>query len=164
MSTLSAGNNTFSVTTWGYPWPQRIHWLDHHINLSSLPPIELGLIMGDRLKTEISNHSNVVLGWVVAFRLDTDILDTYYYKHYANNTESMVICQPFISKLELKTISRNYTVVCWNYTPGYLDNMLRQGEWEYMWNTFKYSMSAIITLAAAVFIAGIFGETLEMSN
>ena len=103
MSTLPTGNINFSVTTWGYPWLQQMHWLDHYMNLSSLLPIELeGLILGDRLKAEISNHSHAVLGWVVTFIYDADILDAYYYTHYANNTESMVICKPFVSKLPAK--------------------------------------------------------------
>ena len=160
MSTLPAGNSTFSVTTWGYPWPLQMHWLDHHMNLSSLLPIEVdGLILGDRLKTEISNHSHVVLGWVVTFIYDADILDAYYYKHYANSTESMVICQPAVSKFPVTLISRNYEVFCWNYTPGYLDVILRGGEWEYMWKTNKYPMSAMFTLAVVIFIAGGFGKT-----
>ena len=160
MSTLPTRNSTFSVTTWVYPWPPQMHWLDHYMNLSSLLPLELdGLILGDRLKTEISNRSNADLGWVVTFILNGDFLDAYYYKHYANNTESMVICQPFISKLELKIISRNYIIVCYNYAPGYLDIILRLGECEYMWNTYKYPISAMFTLAAVVFIAGGFGET-----
>ena len=140
------------------------------MNLSSLLPIELdGLILADRLKTEISNHSHVVLGWVVTLIYDADILDAYYYKHYANNTESMVICKPFVSKLPAKLkqlinesieiVSRNYAVVCWNYTPGYLDVILRQGEWDYMWNTYKYPMTAMFTLAVVIFTAGILDET-----
>ena len=70
----------------------------------------------------------------------------------------MVFCIPYISKLPLEIISRNYAVFCYNYTPGSLDIILRQGEWDYMWNTYKYPMLAMFTLAAAVFIAGIFGE------
>ena len=37
--------------------------------------------------------------------------------------------------------------------------MLRLAEWEHTWNTYKYPMSAMFTLAAAVVITGIFGET-----
>ena len=161
MSTLSTGNSTFSVTTWGYPWPPQMHWLHHHINLSSLLPIELdGLILGDRLKKEIVNQSDPQLGWIVSFVFDTDILNAYYYKHYSeSNSESMVICTPFISKLPAKIISRNYLILCYNYTPEKLDNIFRLGEWEYTWKTNKYPMSAMFTLAAAVFVAGIFGET-----
>ena len=141
--------------------PPQMHLIDHYINLSSLTPEVLnGLILGDRLKAEISNHSHAFLGWVVTFIYGADILDAYYYKYYAHYTESMVICQPYISKLELKIISRKYIVVCYNYTPGYLDSMLRLAEWEHMWTTYKYPMSAMFTLAAAVFFfAGIFGET-----
>ena len=117
-----------------------------------------GLVLGDKLKAVMINQSHHTLEWVVSFLLDADILNAYYEKHYANNTESMWLCTPFISKLPVEAISRNYLVVCYNYTPGRLDNMLRLADWEYMWNTNKYPMSAMFTLAGAVFIAGICGE------
>ena len=61
-------NSTFSVTTWGYPWPPQMHWLHQTINLSSLTPEILdGLILGDKLKVGISNYSNDILEWVVSF-------------------------------------------------------------------------------------------------
>ena len=148
-------NSTFSVTT----WPPQMHWLHQNINLSSLTPEMLdGLILGDKLKVGISNYSNDIYEWVVTFIHDADVLNGHYYKHYANNTESMILCIPYITKLPIKEISRNYAVFCYNYTPGSMDILLRQGEWDYTWNTHKYPMSAMFTLAAGVFIAGFFGE------
>ena len=157
-------NSTFSVTTWEYPWPPHLHWLDTYLNLSSLLPIQIeGLILGDKLKSEISNQSDPNFGWVVSWLLDADILDEYYYKHYANGTESMVLCTPFVSRMHnnrpVNGLDRIHLVICYNYKPGRLDNMLRLGEFEHTWKTNKYPMSAMFTLAAAVFIAGLFGET-----
>ena len=157
-------NNTFSVTTWEYLWPPNLHYLDEYLNLSSFLPIHIeGLILGDKLKAEYFNDSDPNFGWKVLWLLDADKLDEYYYKHYANNTESMILCTPFFTRKHGNTpvngFFKLHFVLCYNYTPGGLDNMLRLSDWEYMWKTNKYPMSAMFSLAAAVFIAGLFGKT-----
>ena len=122
-----------------------------------------GLNLGDKLKYKIDNFSNPNFGWIVSWRFNADTLDAYYNEHYANNTESMVFCIPYVSRMHgnrpVFGVSRVHMFICYNYTPGYLDILLRQGEWGYIWNTNKYPLSAMFTLAATVFIAGLFGET-----
>ena len=166
--TFSTENSTFSTTTWEYPWPPHIHWLDKYLNITSLPSRDLmidGLILGDKLKYKISNQSNPNFGWIVSWLVNADTLDAYYHEHYANTTESMVFCIPYVSRMHgnrpVHGYSRVRMVTCYNYTPGSMDRTLRQREWEYIWKTNKYTMSAMFSLVAAVFIAGLFGETFK---
>ena len=145
-----AENSTFSMTTWEYPWPSHIHWLDKYLNISSLLSRDLmieGLILGDKLKFGIENQSDPNFGWAVFWRFNADILDAYYYKHYVNTAERMVFCIPYVSRMHGNTplygYSRVRLVYCYDYTPGSLDRMLRQGEWDYIWKTNKYPLSGI---------------------
>ena len=81
-------NNTYHVTTWGYPWPPQIHWLDPYLNLSSFSQeIIDAIVLGDKLKKEIRNYSDSYYGYLIDFRTDGDLADAYYNKYYANSTE-----------------------------------------------------------------------------
>ena len=87
--TSSTENSTFSVTTWEYPWPPQIHWLDEYLNLSSFLPIHIeGLILGDKLKLRILNESHPNFGWMVSWKLNADID---YWMHTITNIMPIVL-------------------------------------------------------------------------
>ena len=97
-------NNTYSTTTWGYPWPPQIHWLDPYINLSSYSQeIIDAIVLGDKLTKEIRNYSDSHFGWIIDIRTDGDLADAHYNKYYANSTESMLMCMPNFAKFMNKT-------------------------------------------------------------
>ena len=77
----------------------------------------------------------------------------------------MMLCMPYVSKMHgnrpVYGISRANFAMCYNYTPGYLDNWLRQGEFEHIWKTEKYPICVMFVIAASVFIAWLFGETFK---
>ena len=75
-------SNTYSLATWGHPWPPQIHWLNPYINLSSFSEdIMDAIVLGDKLKKEIHNYSDSYFGWVVILRIDAELADAYYNKY-----------------------------------------------------------------------------------
>ena len=151
-------NNTYQVTTWSHPWPPHIHWLDPYLNLSSFSrKIIDAIVLGDKLKKEIRYHSDPYYEWIIDFRTDGDLADSYYNKYYANSTENMLMCTPLFPKL-INKIRVPYTnldfLICVNYTVGMWDWQKRKGQWKYMWKTYKYRMTGMFVLAGAVFITG----------
>ena len=157
-------NTTYSMTTWKYPWPPQIHWLDPYINLSSYSQeIINGIVLGDKLKKEIRNWTSSFYGWVIDFRADGDLTDAHYNKYYMNSTQNMFICHPTFAQF-MKKSERPRTNLelarCVNYTAGMWDWQKRKAQWKYMWKHLKHPMTSMFALAGVVTITGVFGESI----
>ena len=124
---------TENSTTWPYPWPPHLHWLDPYLNLSSFSQEVIdGIVLGDKLKLRIWNLSpHPTHGWWIIFRTDADLADAYYNKYHANSSENMFMCTPqfmnpkYRYKLNRTNLERAH---CFNYTKGMFDHEMRLGQ------------------------------------
>ena len=151
-----------SPKTWDKPWAPEIDWLDPYYNLSTVSQeIIDGIILGSKFTKYISNVSSPSYEWVAAVKINHDLADSYYNKHYMNTNRTMFICAPELGG-RMDILLDYYTVewlaYCVNYQLGIYRN---RGDWSFVWSTFggvplKVAMSAVVLIA----ITGLLGEFL----
>ena len=149
-----------SPETWDKPWPQEIDWLDPYYNLSSVSQeIIDGIILGNKFTKSMTNVSSPLYEWVAAVKINHDLADSYYIKHYMNTNKTMFTCAPELGG-RMDILLDYYTVewlaYCVNYRLGIYKS---RGDWSYVWSTYggwklKIALSAVISIA----VTGLLGE------
>ena len=88
-------NSMTSPETLDKQWPPEIDWFDPYFNLSAVSQdIIDGLVLGNKFTISIANVSSPFYEWVAAVRINHDLADSYYTKHYMSTNKTMFICAP----------------------------------------------------------------------
>ena len=154
-------HNSVSTKQWDDPWPQEIDWLDPYFNLSAVSQEILdGIALGNRFTKFIRNDSSPKFGWYAAIKINHNLADSYYIKHYMHTNKTMFMCVPYFGKWNF-VIAYGW-VDCKNYTLGKFKG---EGDWSYIFSDAYGGVRLKLALMAVGFIAitGLFGKFLTVS-
>ena len=84
---------------WDKPWPPEIDWLDPYFILSAVSKdIIDGMALGYEFSKYIPNDTSFRFGWHATIKINHDLADSYYIKHYMNTNRTMFMCVPYFSR------------------------------------------------------------------
>ena len=146
------------MNIWNKPWPPEIDWLDPYFNLSALSQdIVDGMTLGYKFSKYIPNDTSISFEWLATIRINHDLADSYYIKHYLNLNKTMFMCVPYFGKWNF-VIAYGW-IDFQNYTLGKFKG---RGDWSYIFSgvRLKLALSAVGFIA----ITGLFGKFLTVSR
>ena len=156
-----------NITSWEKPWIPELDWLNSYINLSIYDQIVLdGLAVGYKVSKYTKYMASSKWGCFLRFQWDAELADAYYFEHYNNTNETMLLISPYIPmrpesfKKLYKIYTSNHMIwITWMYyRPGLLKEIYQQGDISFIWKVSGVDMRMAFVAALVITIIGVFGE------
>ena len=130
-----------NITSWEKPWIPELDWLNSYINLSIYDKFILdGLAVGYKVTKYTKYMASSKWGCFLRFQWDAELADAYYYEHYNNTNETMLLISPYIP-MRTESFKKLYKIyssspMIWMtgmyYRPGLLKEVYQQGDLRYV--------------------------------
>ena len=157
--------HNISLTTWDKPWIPELDWINFHINRSVFNQIALdGLAVGYKVSKYTKYMASSKWGCFLSFQWDAELAEAYYFEHYNNTNETMLLISPYIPMRpeSFKNWSNHFSpfrMISWmHYRPGLLKEFYQAGDIGYIWRTSGLRLRVALVVTLIITLTGVFGK------
>ena len=156
-----------NLTSWDKPWIPELDWLNSYINLSIYEDEYLyGLANGYRVTKYAKYYWSSKYGCIMRFPWDAELADDYYFENYANTSQPMLLCSPYVPMKpgSFRDWAKRYDydygmLTCWGVVSGYLKEVYQEGDLSFIWNTYGgTTLRVALVVAVLITITGVLGK------